>query len=202
MPTVGVTVTPSQAFGQYGLNLSNMLGGVATTMPENGTIQSITCYMAGHGASTRVAFAIWNSSNGSVICNTAVNTVGAGSGVIGGQSFHTFNVVTPTFISSGQGIVIGFERFSADSDEWTENNGGTEFQKTIAGWSGLPVSPFTSPNTTSGTPSFYATYTKSKISLRRSSAWNLDTLKIRRSGVWNSPTSVNTRRSSAWTQVQ
>jgi hypothetical protein len=159
MATVGNTGTPSQTYGQYGLNASNVMA-IQVTMPQAGQITSLSAYFAGKsgGGNITARLCIWDTS-GNLLAQTGDMTVGAGSGGIGGQSFHTANLSSPYNASSGQNLRIGWWRHASQSDEWTENNGGTEYQATDSSNSAPGNETFSS---VSGTPSIYATYTPSE----------------------------------------
>jgi IPT/TIG domain-containing protein len=155
MATVGNTGTPNQTFAFYGFNGSNLLA-IKITMPQSGLITAVTCYMAGHGQTINPRMCVWNAS-GTLVAESNALTVGAGSGSTGGQSFHTGTLTSSYVAHSGEVLYIGFWRPANQSDEWTEQNGGTEYQKTDSSNSTVPNVP--SWNTTSGQPAFYATYT-------------------------------------------
>ena len=159
MATVGNTIVPFQTFGFYGLNSSNILA-IKASMPANGTITNVNCYMAGHGATIHPIFCIWSSA-GVLLAQTAQLTVGAGTGGLSGQSFQAGSgpaLLTPLYVNAGTDIYIGFWRPASESDEWTEQNGGTEYQF-YDGNNGGPGSPGAGWVSVGGTPSFYATYT-------------------------------------------
>lgn len=197
MATVGNTATPSATFGFYSVNASNMLA-IKLTMPGSGLITAVSCYMAGHGATVHPVMMIWDAS-GNILGQSAALTVAAGTGGVGGQGFHAGTLITPVFLTAGTQFYCGFWRPPAETDEWTENNGGTEYQKTSAATS--PVA-LTSPSAVSGTPSFFATYTPAAgVKVRRAGVWTAGTIKVRRAGAWVTPP-IYVRRSGAWVRIQ
>lgn len=155
MSTLGNTGTPSQTFSFYGSNVSNNLG-IAVTMPSpGGTITDLSAYFAGHGGTITARLCVWDTS-GNLLAQTGDISVGAGTGGAGGQSFHSASLTSSYFVPSGTQVVIGFWRHANQSDEWTEQNGGTEYQAT-QGSNSAPSN--VSWSTTGGQPSIYATYT-------------------------------------------
>ena len=152
MATIGNTGTPNQTFAYYGTNSSNVMA-IQVTMPSAGLITAITGYFKGHGASINAQLCVWNSS-GTLLANSGTVAVGSGSGGVSGQGFQTGSVSLT--VTNGQVLRIGWWRQANQSDEWTEQNAGTEYQATQASNSGASNVTFSS---TGGTPSIYATYT-------------------------------------------
>lgn len=154
MPTVGNTNLPNGSWWFYGSGNSNMLA-IKLTMPETGLITSITGYFAGHGQTINPRMVIWDTS-GNVLAQSGQLTVGSGGASIDSQGWQTGSV--SLVLTGGTQFYIGFWRPSNQSQEWTENNSGTEYQFTDSSNSTVPH--ISSWNSTSGTPSFYATYTQ------------------------------------------
>ena len=193
MATVGDTSAPGGGYYYYLTNASNVMA-IQVTMPQSGTITALSAYFAGRtgGGSVTARLCIWDTS-GNLLAQTGDITVAAGSGTVGGQSWQTGTLTTPYVAANGQTLRIGWWRRASQSDEWTENTGGTEYQATDSSNTAPPSSEsFTS---TSGSPGIYAIYTPSQAYVNTGTP---------SSPVWTScGVFINTGTSSApvWTQA-
>jgi hypothetical protein len=201
MATIGNTATPTQFFSFYTNNASDTLA-IQVTMPTAGLLTSVSAYFAGHGMTITARVCVWNSSR-VLVAQSADLSVGSGGGGLGGQFFNTGTLTSGYSAANGEVLYLGFWRHASQTHEWTEQNGGTEYQYTSLS-NVSPPSGFGAWNATSGTPSIYATYTAGggtqKVFIRRVGAWAWHPFHPRRSSAWANANNY-IRRGASWTQV-
>lgn len=172
MSTVGNTSITMQTYSFYGINVSNVLA-AKIVMPEPGIITDLSQYYSAksgiNGGSTTSRLCIWRFSDGVLLAQTADIVVGAGTGGIGGQSTRSGALTSPYTAQSGEELLIGLWRRAGHSHEWTEQNGGTQYQATDS--SNTVPNSSESFSSTSGTLLCYATYTPISAYADNGSAW-------------------------------
>ncbi len=197
MATIGNTATPSFSYNFYATGSSNVLA-LQITMPTAGQITSLSAYFSGKSGSITARLCIWDTS-GNLLAQTADMAVGAGSGAIGGQAWQTASLSTPYNATGGEVLRIGWWRHSNQSDEWTENSGGTEYQATDSSNTTPPASETFS--SVSGSPSIYATYTASTLYADDGSAFQIATVYADDGSVWQATATVWADNGTAWVQI-
>lgn len=199
MPDVGSHPGSWNSFQFSGLNTFTEVS-VAATMPADGTISSVSCFVGGDGGSVNAQFAIWRQSDGALLASTSTFSLGSGSRSSGGQSWVTQSLSSPLFVANGTGIYIGWYRDPSGGAVWSMLTAGSFLKRTETG----SLGSFTSPTTDSGGQlGAYATYTTGPPPVRN--------LKVAPAGSWVDPgaieqtgaavTAVKVSVSGTWTTV-
>jgi uncharacterized repeat protein (TIGR02543 family) len=123
------------------------------TMPENGTITSISMYHT--GGSGNVIFAVYGGTSSAPSARLAITPSTAVSGSTGWQ---TINLTSPVAMSSGETVWLAWVYQSNPGIRYTTGSPG-RYQSTQTWSSGMP-DPFGSGSQTSYLYSIYATYNK------------------------------------------
>ena len=190
MAEVGSHPGSWNSFQFSGLSTFNEIA-AAATMPADGDISSISCFVGGDGGSVTARFCIWRSSDGVLLAQTGSFTLASGSRSSGGQSWVTQSLGTPLHVANGTGLYIGWWRDPAGGAVWSLLTPGSFSKKTDT--SGSPGT-FSSPTSdASGQLGAYATYTATVRKLKVAGAdptavkvngTPVTAVKVSSGGVW------------------
>lgn len=159
MAEVGSHPGSWNSFAFTGLNTQGEEATLAT-MPEAGTVTSVSCFVGGDGSAVTARFVIWRASDGAILAQTGSFSLGSGSRSSGGQAWVTQSLSLA--LAAGAQIYIGWWRDPAGGAVWSLLTSGTYYRKTDN--SGSPGA-FTSPTTDGGGQlGAYATYTPTPTS--------------------------------------
>jgi PKD repeat protein len=145
LPTVGLTDVYSST------SVSTNRRAMPFTMPENGTINSISMYH--DGGSGNMILAVYDGAS------SPQNRIGvtASTAVSGGTGWQTINLTSPAAVSGGSTIWLAWVYESNPGIRYTTGSPGRMDAGT--GWSGGMPDPFGSASQADYLYSIYATYT-------------------------------------------
>jgi hypothetical protein len=123
MATLGPTNPSWNYYNWTGVNTQNQAATSLLTMPVNGVVTAITWYAAGKNGngSVNATGVVWGN-NGTVLCNGGTISMGAGSGKVGGQAWHTVGI-NNFYLAAGTQIRVGWWRAKSGYMEWSTGSG-------------------------------------------------------------------------------
>jgi PKD repeat protein len=148
-PSYG-TVGNTSVFGST--STSGYRRAMPFTMPENGTIQSVTMYHTGGSGSMILAVYDGSSTPQNRLAVTSTTSVSGSTG------WQTINVTSPVYVSSGSPVWLAWVYESNPGIRYQTGSPG-RYQSTQT-WSGGMPNPFGSGSQSSYLYSIYATYEK------------------------------------------
>lgn len=213
MPMIGDDSAP--ALSQYRVGNIEQQGGVILTMPEDGTLLTVGCYLRGvsGNGSIQYGLAVWNTGGGVASTAGGSNTLGAAAVSAGNLTKVTLDLDTPVFYSSGDQFIVGFatDTRSGTAAQWGKRSTGTAWFKDLVvgsgGWSGGVggAQGMSGRYSDAGAVAAWVeNYSKAvpDIRLRRSGAFVQATaVRVRRSGAWVDVPTVRVRRGGIWVDL-
>jgi hypothetical protein len=203
--TFGLTGAATFGWNTSGLNTDCeiMVGGL--TCPELARVQTLSVYMASHGAGVSTRLCMWDSS-GNLLAQSGAFTPAVGTGAPGGQFLQT-QTIPDTVLQSGQQVFIGFWRAPAGAAEWGVANAGSfniacRTGLCAAGPGNIGAPALCAGPYLCGNPQAYATYLPILTWVGRGGIWVREQTQIGRSGAWSGQAvPVFVGRAGSWKQI-
>lgn len=157
MATIGNTAKPTAGQEWWGLNAKNQHS-ILITMPSNGTITSLSAWLAGKDTTASVALCVW-SAGGTLLASTSTFTAASRSFALGQSDLYTAGLSSPLAVTAGTQYFIGFSRNPSQSVQFGTNGSGTHYDSTQASWPGSLASNASH----AGSIGVYATYSTNAV---------------------------------------
>ena len=202
MATAGYTSEPTYGSEWWG-SLADNQHCINVTMPVDGRVTYIGCWLRGKDASCSFKGAVWSNTRDSVLGQTGSQTASGAALAVGASLLYNSAVLSPFDVASGYVLYVGFCRNPTGAMQFGFNNSSPAHYD--------DYNASSNPSGMSGESShstrqigMYITYeTVPEVYLRRSSAWvQTSAVYVRRSSAWSTVgPDVYIRRSGAWVKA-